>query len=62
VVPVLYRHPSFGVVLCCVVLSSSTKFFFCSNLIYVVEVTVGDVCDLSFIRYCLCEYKIGMLG
>ena len=59
-VPVLYRHLSLGVVLCC---HRALSFFFgCTNLIYVVEVRVGVVCGLSLVGCCLYEYKIGMLG
>ena len=59
-VPILYRHLSLGIVLCC--LRTLCYFFGCSNLIYVVEVRFGDVCGLSLVGCCLCEYKIGMLG
>jgi len=36
--------------------------FDCSNLIYVLKVTVSDVCVLNFVGCCLCHFKNGRSG
>ena len=41
-----------GGLVCGLCLSSWAKFFLCSNLMYVLEDRVGDICGLSFIGCC----------
>ena len=33
-----------------------------SSIIYILDVRVDDVCGLSFIGCCLCQFKISTLG
>ena len=55
------RQFNAGSLICGLCLSSSAKFLFvCSNLMYVLEDRVGDICGLSFVG-CWCQFEIGTL-